>query len=60
MLFQTTFEDFLKQSDLDKEIEWLKNTDLEISMSNVEKFDYGKIKKLLEEGLISLTITQEY
>ena len=55
---QQIFEDIMKKSGLETEIDWLQQRDsLELTPSD---FDHNYLRKLLENGLIKLSYTKEY
>ena len=55
---QQIFEDIMKKSGLETEINWLQQKEsLELTPSD---FDHDYVRKLLESGLIKLSYTKEY
>ena len=55
---QQIFEDIMKKSGLETEIDWLQQREsLELTPSD---FDHNYLRKLLENGLIKLSYTKEY
>lgn len=53
------YEEAMKQSGLNQEIEWLNQQDVDGRLT-IENFDVEKLRKLLENQMISITFKREY